>query len=465
MLTKSLFILLIAASFRFYTVASTAVTTDEALTYQRTVGSLQDRLEHIAGPGNHVPLYFLSVELLPHEIDIGLRYGSLLLGILGIALTIRVVYWLYHDSNLALVVGLWIAVSPFMVYYSRDARPYAMLMVASLLVSVLFLQILAGKRSLLMWTGFVLITLMAYTIHYAAAALPLTQFVVLLWQREKITFIGRWIGAQAIASVPTFLWILTFAEPKSESTDWIDIPNIGRPYYTLTNITLGYEAVAKWYFLIMLIPVTAGVFYGIRFVWQNQRPANRYWLTLPFIPMIFVFLVSQLAHFSNTVSSIYFERYFMVTAPGIFILVALGLREMSVGMAFNLWATVVIVLTAGVTLNELATTHFEPQDWRQSTRFVLENIEDGDIIFVDGPHETAFWHYYRGNPEEQVLSGATVDRLYTTQSSICDLNAPRVWLMTGNTLNDYTQRLVAEENFTYIRDYYRITVRLINCKD
>lgn len=464
-LIKVLFILLLAAIFRFYSVASTAVTTDEALTYQRTQGTLHDRLEHIAGPGNHVPLYFLSVELLPHESDIGLRYGSLLWGLLGIALTMRVVYWLYRDSKLALIVGLWMALSPFMIYYARDARPYSMLLVASLLVSIVFLKLLHGSQTLLMWGVFVAVSLIAYTTHYAAAALPLTQFVVLIWQREKITFTMRWIAAQVVASIPTFLWILTFAEPKSESTEWIDIPNIGRPYYTLTNITLGYEAVPKWYFVLMLIPFTIGLYYGIRYMWQHPHPANRYWLTLIFVPMLFVFTLSQLAHISDSVSSIYFERYFMVAAPAMFILASLGLREMGSPFSFHVWAALIISLTAGVTLNELATSHFEPQDWRQSTEFVLMNIEKDDVIFVDGPHETAFWHYYRGHPESWVLSGDAVDDLYDTSATICELPYSRIWLMTGTTLNSNTKSLTTDENIVLLRDYYRITVRLIDCKE
>jgi hypothetical protein len=48
----SVFILLIEATLRFYKVSTT--------------GILQERLEDIAGPGNHVPLYFLSEEILPH---------------------------------------------------------------------------------------------------------------------------------------------------------------------------------------------------------------------------------------------------------------------------------------------------------------------------------------------------------------------------------------------------------------
>jgi uncharacterized membrane protein len=62
-----------------------------------------------------------------------LRYGGLLLGLVGIALMMEVVRSLYHDDSMALLVGAWVAVSPYMVYYSRDARPYAMLFVLSLL--------------------------------------------------------------------------------------------------------------------------------------------------------------------------------------------------------------------------------------------------------------------------------------------------------------------------------------------
>jgi hypothetical protein len=84
---------------------------------------LQARLEHIAGPGNHVPLYFLLVGLLPHQTDLGLRSTGLFWSLLGIALMMRFTHWLYHQREAALIIGAWLAVNPYMVYYARMPDP------------------------------------------------------------------------------------------------------------------------------------------------------------------------------------------------------------------------------------------------------------------------------------------------------------------------------------------------------
>ena len=450
-------ILILGAGLRFYEVSRTGVTTDEALTYRRTQGSLSDRLEDIAGPGNHVPLYFLAEEILPHETDLGLRYLGLMLSLMGIALMMRFTQWLYHDVNWALIVGLWLAVTPFMVAYARDARPYAMVFVFGLLASGAFLRLVCGQRTARDWLIFGVASVLVYLTHYSAAALPISQFLLLLWLREKPRFMAKWIGVQAVASLPNLIWLMSFARPQGSPNDWITVPNIGRPYYTLTNIALGYEAIPTWYFVLGLIPFTIGLGWGTWHILKQGRtnPVNAYWLILAYVPILLVWSVSQLR-------PLYVERYFMVTSPAIFFVTLVGWQQLQSKRRQWLMASVVIWVAGGITVNELATTHFEPQDWRASTAYMLTEYQDGDAILLDGPHETAFWYYYRGHAAEIVLDNDTMDALFAEEITVCDLPYARVWLMTGNTLNPKLSAVLPQQDLSQQQDYYRISVRLLD---
>ncbi|HEX6158608.1 MAG TPA: glycosyltransferase family 39 protein, partial [Thermoanaerobaculia bacterium] len=78
----------------------------------------------------HGPLYYLTQLLLP---------GRVAAAIFGLA-TIPLVWLLakrVHSGTAAAVCAVLLAVSPLHVYYSREARPYALLMMltAALLVS------------------------------------------------------------------------------------------------------------------------------------------------------------------------------------------------------------------------------------------------------------------------------------------------------------------------------------------
>lgn len=455
-LVCAVLILLLGAGLRFYDISATAVTTDEALTYQRTQGSLQDRLEHIAGPGNHVPLYFLSVGILPHETDLGLRYGGLMLGLVSIALVIRVVGSFYQNREMALWLGLWMACSPFMVFYARDARPYAMVFVLGLLASTLFLRLLTGHRSALIWGIFLLTSMATYITHFAAAALPFSQLLVLLWVQTRLRFIAQWIFTQVVASIPTFLWLLIYATPKGESNDWISIPNLGRPYYTLTNITLGYAGQPTWYFIVGLLFLTPGLVVGVYWMVKDSRenPIDAYWVVLSLFPILLVFVISQ-------VRPLYVERYFMVTAYAIFIVIYRGWQHLNHRLPLRFSASIVVLVALGVTLNSLQTNEFEDQDWQSSTTYLLDYLQIDDGILLDGPHETAFWHYYRGHNPKLIVSNDQMEALYKGKLALCDLPYKRLWLMTGNSLSSAAKRIFEAEPLLMRKNYHGIGVRLI----
>lgn len=357
-LLMSVAILLLATALRLIDIHQSSLETDEVYTYQRTQGSLNDRFEDIAGPGNHVPLYFLAVAFLPHENDLTLRSWSWLFGILGIALFIKVTRALTHQPQLALWGGLFLAVTPFFVQFARIARPYPFVFFFGLLASFLFIRLMQGKR---VWGLFTLASMAAYLSHYSTAALPISQFLILLiYRRRDYRFGIKWFIAQVIASSLTLLWILTYAKPKGSPNDWITVPNIGRPYYTITNTMVFYDAIPTWYFLIALPMLTAGLLAGMAFVWQQrQQMALVYFLILGFAPMVFVFIVSQFR-------PLYVERYFIVTSPAWFLLTLLGWQHLSRRYSWVIPTAPIIVITiaGGITYHELSTTRFIDFDWR-----------------------------------------------------------------------------------------------------
>jgi hypothetical protein len=295
-----------------------------------------------------------------------------------------------------------------------------------------------GERSGRVWALFIGVSMATYITHYAAASLPISEFIVLVWLREKIPFIAKWIGAQALVSIPTFLWLALYAKPKGEPNDWITIPNLGRPYYTLTNITIGYEAHPTWYFVLGLLFLTPGLFMGIYTILKQKptQPASALWMTVAFVPMLVLFTVSQFR-------PLYVECYLMATAPAMFLVIFIGWQALRERIPLLLSAGMVIAVAGGVTINELATTHFEDQDWRASTAYMLDHFEEDDGILLDCPHETAFWYYYRGHSAEVVLSNEAMDALYQGNSAICDLHYRRLWLMTGSHLRPEAESLVA----------------------
>jgi uncharacterized membrane protein len=128
--------------------------------------------------GNQTPLYFASLHLLPTETEFWLRLPSAVAGVAGIILLMFVTSKLYGDDHLALIMGALLAFNPYHIWFSRNTRPYALLLVVTLLASYFFLLLLRGERSRANWFAFTACSMAAYMTHYFAAALPLAQYIL-----------------------------------------------------------------------------------------------------------------------------------------------------------------------------------------------------------------------------------------------------------------------------------------------
>jgi predicted membrane-bound mannosyltransferase len=129
-----LFILISGFAIRVIDLNGASLWADEAYTQLWMNAPAHRFLPLILEDGVHVPLYFMILRLFPHGGEMLLRLPSALEGLIGIALLIGVVRRLYHNDRFALLAGALLAYNPFHIWFSRSARPYALLFVTVELV-------------------------------------------------------------------------------------------------------------------------------------------------------------------------------------------------------------------------------------------------------------------------------------------------------------------------------------------
>jgi hypothetical protein len=273
--------------------------------------------------------------------------------------------------------------------------------------------------------------------------------------RRRRRFIMRWLAVQFLASLPTILWLLIYATPRGEENDWIPVPNLGRPYYTLTHLTVYYDADITWYFLIALPLLTIGLIRGAAIAWREARQnvCNAYWLILAFIPMLLVFLISQ-------VRPLYVERYFFATSPAIFLLMLVGWQRLHPRL-LHTGALVIFLVAAGLTIDGLNRNIFDPRDWKHSTARLEAEFQAGDGIILDNEFPTVFWHYYDG-PVEVIISDTSKNRLFTGRIQAEDLPYKRLWLFTGSVPRESRQQWLAQQRVIETTDYHKMRLFLIS---
>ena len=185
-------ILLVAAVLRCVDLDGRTMWCDELLSIRRasgTIGHLVDELLKV----EHVPLYELSLSfwLRLGRTDAWIRLLSSLYGIA----TVGVVYLSFlrlTSRGMALGVALFTAVSPLHVYWSRIARPYALLPLAAWAATYFMLRLLEERRRSL-WVGYVLAAALCLYTHY---------FGVLLLAAHNVLFLAHHLGPKRRRLLP-----------------------------------------------------------------------------------------------------------------------------------------------------------------------------------------------------------------------------------------------------------------------
>jgi 4-amino-4-deoxy-L-arabinose transferase-like glycosyltransferase len=167
------------------------------------------------------PLYFLTAWLTT-RIEISpelLRAPSLFAGVATIPLTylvgLRTV-----GRRAGLVAAVLGTLSPFMVFYSTEARGYAVMMALLLLSTLAMLAALEDRRTR-WWVGYAACTCMAVYTHYTVVFALGAQLAWLLWTHPEARKAALMANAgAALAFIP---WLSGLrADFRSPTTDIVD---------------------------------------------------------------------------------------------------------------------------------------------------------------------------------------------------------------------------------------------------
>jgi 4-amino-4-deoxy-L-arabinose transferase-like glycosyltransferase len=215
----------VAALVRFASLDAQSFWYDEALTHELVNDSFGGMLDGVLGHEAQPPPYFVLAWFwirIFGDGEIGLRSLSALLGTLTVPLAYEAAR-LVGGRRVALAAGLLTALSPALVWYSQEARAYALVTFLSTLALLFFLRAVQdgwAGRDLAVWAA---ASVLAVASHYFAlfAVLPMAAWVLLRGpglRRVLPSLGGLALGMLAIA--PMLLY-----QQSHGGVDWIgEIP-------------------------------------------------------------------------------------------------------------------------------------------------------------------------------------------------------------------------------------------------
>jgi 4-amino-4-deoxy-L-arabinose transferase-like glycosyltransferase len=211
----------LAAALRFSTLGLQSYRHDEAVTAGRVlVASLSGTMHEVWSGESTPPLYYLLAWLWSHPFgvhEVGLRSLSALFG----TATVPVAYLAGREligRCVGLAVAAIVAVDPMLIWYSQDARAYALLVLLSAAAFLFFLRARrsGATRDLAWWAGLSALALASH--YYAAFPLAIEAGWLLATARPLRRPLAA-CGAVALAGLA--LAPIALHQAQSKSNDWI----------------------------------------------------------------------------------------------------------------------------------------------------------------------------------------------------------------------------------------------------
>jgi mannosyltransferase len=316
-------VLLLALALRCYRLDANSLWFDEAFSWLAATRPLGDILTQRLEP--FLPaLYHLLLHgwLWLGQSEAALRSLSVLFGVATVAVMYAAGRCLF-DSRTGLAAALLTAALPFQIYYSQEARPYALVVLCSALLLWAFVRAWQRPR----WTAWLLVGLAAgisfYTHYFVVFGLIALHSLVLL-RRAEVS--ARWRGllvADAVALVlVTPHLAAAVAHTRQVTGDfWLASPSPLQPIKTLHYLLFGHTTpqvvVPVALFLLVAVLVMLGM--AVARAARDERA----WLLLltawVAVPILGVLVISWL------VGPLYLDRSFSLATPAYLLLLAWGL--------------------------------------------------------------------------------------------------------------------------------------------
>jgi mannosyltransferase len=275
--------------------------------------------------------------------EIALRLPSVAGGVAAVVLLFAFARRMF-DEQVALVASLLLAVNPFFVQWTQQARGYSLL-VALAIASTWLLMRARERDDVVAWAGYGVSAAVLVYWHAFAAFVLLPVHAVVAWRS------GRARATWALVLVGTTPWVVQLLDRDSSQLplDWIETPSLG----SIVRFLVHASGAAGFGLVLAVV----GIAYA------RQRPFLVAWATLPPALSLVVTLVEP----------VFVHRYLIVCCPAFALLGAFAIVRVSSSVR-----TPLVAVAAGAAVFGLAywyapdgSRNWQGEDWKRATAFAM----------------------------------------------------------------------------------------------
>ena len=371
---------------------------DEAISVSEARLPYRQMLHVLATNDVHPPLYFTflwgSIRLFG-EGNLALRAPSIFFGVLLIPLVFLLGKEAY-DRTTGALASIVVAIAPFTVWYSQEARMYSQLMVFSTLAAWAQVRVLR-RGGWFPWLVYAVSSVAMIGTQYFGVWQLLAQqliFVVVIvsrWRRERRHPVLLWGWVCTAVPMAAALLPLGLLMKQQFSIDQATGQafgvtaagaGTGQPsvYSIISNIV---DAVFGFHSNTVISDISSfwpfAMLVGLALLGRRAKSVSYLLLVLVLVPLIGMFVLSE---FKVSLGDV---RYLSTTVPILLLLLARGITSLATGrrlLAASVGAMAAVMVIA-LADQQLSSTNPRRYDFREALQRVDAQARPGDKILFD----------------------------------------------------------------------------------
>ncbi len=426
---------LIGILLRFSNLGFNSLWLDEASTYTFATLSIPGIWGATTGGEFNPPLFYWTehVMLIFGNSEVVLRFIPALLGVL----TIPLVYCIgreFCDRNVGIIAAAGIAFSPFLIFYSQEARAYSMMLFFIAAAMVFFLKALKSD-DLKEWALFGILSALAFWSHFYAAVLIGALVLYALYERlpkiradiSSLRSMAAGIAVLAVLSLPLLMIILPLFARRTAggpTFGYQGIMLIAETFRQVLTSPLSLPG-SDLIFLVLLVLFVVGVIQAFLI----DRNKGVFLVSLTVLTFVISFILSYRIPMM--------PRYLIFLSIILWIGVALAYKPVFSLIANPgvVYGFILLLFVMSIPFLAVNYTTYTKEDWRGVSGDIVKWTNDGDYVAVlPGYILQPLNYYYSNTTDRTILVGlSTAEEL--DDLSLQKGNATAYYIVTGDIMS------------------------------
>lgn len=411
---------------RFFNLGYNSLWLDEASTHNFAILSLPEIWKATTGGEFNPPLFYWVEHcmLAFGNNEVVLRFVPALLGVL----TIPLIYYVgkeFMDRNVGIIAAAAFSFSPFLIFYSQEARAYSMMLFFVAFAMIFYFRAMK-TNDIRNWAIFGLFSALAFWSHFYSlviiGALILHALVVQVLKYYKdvkklVPMVAGW-AVFAVICLPLILVTLQLFASRTSSGPTFGAQGLNVITATFQQVA-GFSDILMYLFLLLFV-------IGIIWACMFDRNKGRFLVLLTILTFVISFILSYKMPMV--------PRYLIFFSIVFFLGIAMCYRPLcslvnNRGVVYGLVA-LLIVLNLPLLVDYYS--GYNKDDWRGFSGQLQQITKPGDVVVVVPGYVSQPLDYYYSHAADQTEESGAYTAKDLQDSYLRKTNNTIYYVVTGD---------------------------------